>query len=237
MIQIILIKCKMDFEDIIVNIGPLLKGQDLLFFSRVNKMYYNISNKIIQHKTLQENVEEWMSIKTITYSCVLHPSVNIDKFLNFDDSDTYTVTSQPPYNAVIIKYKKLSIKLHRNKSMMISGSYDRNINNYLDTLFNTKNCASEPIIRLVNVQFRIPKVTQGFIDTYYPKAVEEKTHYVIKNKTNKSTCLIYKTGGIVLSCKNFEPCFDFYKEMNTNYNNYINNINTLLYHEYIINII
>jgi hypothetical protein len=207
----------MNFEDIIVNIAPLLQGKDLLFFSRVNKMYYNISNKIIQHKTIEENIEEWMSITTMTYSCVLHPSVNIDKFFNKEISDTYNINTLFK-NIVIIKYNELSIKLHKNKSIMVSGRYHKN-NNYLDILFNTNKCSSEPIIRLVNVKFRIPKITQDFINTHYPKAVDKGQHYVFKNKNNYN-CLIYKNGNIILICKNFGPCFDFYKEINTHYNNY-----------------
>lgn len=208
----------MNFEDIIVNIAPLLQGKDLLFFSRVNKMYYNISNKIIQHKTIEENIEEWMSISAMTYSCVLHPSVNIDKFFNNEVSDTYTYKKSSFHNNIIIKYNKLSIRLHKNKSIMVSGCYHKN-NNYLDILFNTNKCSSERIIRLVNVKFRVPKITQDFINTHYPKAVDKGQYYVFKNKNNYN-CSMYKNGNIILICKNFEPCFDFYKEINTHYNNY-----------------
>lgn len=209
----------MNFEDIIVNIAPLLKGKDLLFFSRVNKMYYNISKKIIQHKTLEENIEEWMSIKTVTYDCELHSHVNIDKFFNNNEvSDTYYIKKSSFYNnIIIIKYNRLSIKLSKNKFITVSGYYHKN-NNYLDILFNTNKCSSEPIIRFVIVNFSIPKITQDFINTYYPKAVNKGTFYLLNKE--KYNCSMDKNGNIILICKNFYPCFDFYKEINTYYNIY-----------------
>lgn len=219
----------MDFDNIIVNIAPLLKGQDLVFFSRVNKMYYNISNNIIKHKTLLENVDEWMGITKIMYSSVLESSVNIDKFFNFEVSDTYTIKPSSFRNAIEIKYKNLSIRLFKNKSMTVYGPYTKNINDYIDNLFNKKNCLNKIIIKIVNAKFLIPKVTKCFMKTYYPEVIYEKKRYIL-NYNKFYLCEIYKTNGLIeIASFNLESCFDFYKEINTHYNNYINNINTLLY--------
>lgn len=217
----------MNFPDIIVNIAPILKGKDLIYFTLVNKMYHDIGTVLIKNKSTLENIEELMHISGVNYKATMKKSVNVEQFFDLKTDNTYTVSKSNFQHSVVIKYNKLSIRLHKNGNAVLYGRYCRNINIYLDTLFKTKDCLDISKIRLINVTFRIPPITQEFMDQYYPEANYVKNHYVVKLQ-GMITCLIYNNGNVMLACKDIETCLQFYKTLNIQYNEYYK-YTTLIY--------